>query len=459
MWSRALGRLGVWLIAALMFAAMAAWGEVASISPDDWQYRELDALAQAGLLQGHPKGPIGDWAGERLTRFEAASLALRAVEGVGAAYREQGEALVQVAQAEAAAEQPMPAGVSAVDLARVEKLIEEFRAELVTMGARVDDLETAIKDVQSRLGKAEADQKKHKLDGYFQVRYSDDDATDTSEFLVRRARFNIRGPVSDRVSYRIELQMDAKEKGGGPTSKTQLRTLNADYKLDKGYLRIGQAKVPWGYELLESVPDLWTGERCLFMDRLFPNQRDIGVMYAYQAAATKPEFDLGIYNGTGINASDNNKTKNVMARVNFPVRNGSVALSGYTGKNGADASQTDQDRYGASARFKWPGGAHFMAEFVTGRDLGSDIRGYYAQIGHPLAKTRPDLLFAKYDQYDEDTDASDNLFKRWSLGYWYELDPATRLTFVYEIRNPQDNFSELSKWDGNAYYLQLQVRY
>ena len=139
MWSRALGRLGVWLIASLMFAAMAAWGEVASISPDDWQYRELDALAQAGLLQGHPKGPIGDWAGERLTRFEAASLALRAVEGVGAAYREQGEALVQVAQAEAAAEQPMPAGVSAVDLARVEKLIEEFRAELVTMGARVHE--------------------------------------------------------------------------------------------------------------------------------------------------------------------------------------------------------------------------------------------------------------------------------------------------------------------------------
>jgi predicted heme/steroid binding protein len=446
------------------------------LGPSDWRYDSLDRLSQAGLLSGHPKGPLSSWA-TNLTRFEAASLTLRAVQAVGEAYEAQGRSFVRIAQATEGEILPPvdePEGVVQVEqtpsleaaqglttenLAVVQKLVEEFRTELVEMGARVEYVETGLKDVQSRLGKVEADQKKHKLDGYFQVRYSDDDATDTSEFLVRRARFNIRGPVSDRVSYRIELQMDAKEKGGGPTSKTQLRTLNADYKLDKGYLRIGQAKVPWGYELLESVPDLWTAERCLFMDRLFPNQRDIGVMYAYQAAATKPEFDFGIYNGTGINASDNNKTKNVMARVNFPVRNGSVALSGYTGKNGADASQTDQDRYGASARFKWPGGAHFMAEFVMGRDLGSDIRGYYAQIGHPLAKTRPDLLFAKYDQYDEDTDASDNLFKRWSLGYWYELDPATRLTFVYEIRNPQDNFSELSKWDGNAYYLQLQVKY
>jgi len=457
----ALGRLGVWLIAALVLRTVAASGDTASIQPDDWQYRELDALAQAGLVSGHPKGPIGEWAGERLTRYEAASLTLRAVEGIGNAYREQGEALQQIAQGDTLGEAPSatPVTVTGMDLARVEKLIEEFRAELVTMGARVDDLETAVKDVQSRLTKVEAEQKKHKLDGYLQVRYVDDEASDTSEFLVRRARFNIRGPVNDRISYRIELQMDAKEEGKGPTSKTQLRTLYADYKLDKGTLCIGQAKVPWGYELLESVPNLWTSERALFMDRLFPNQRDIGVMYAYQAGKDKPELDIGIYNGTGINASDNNKRKNVMARVDFPVPNGSVALSGYVGENGADEAATDQDRYGASARFKWPGGTEFVGEFVTGEDRGSDVRGWYGQVGHPICKAKPNMLFVKYDQYDENTDASDDLFKRWSLGYWWEPLTATRVGVVYEIRSPQDSFSELSKWDDTRGWVQLQVKY
>ncbi len=450
----------MWLVVVtVLVCAAAAWADDAAIGPGDWQYRELDALAREGLLAGHPKGPIGDWTGERLTRYEAASLTLRAVQGVGDAYREQGEALQRIAEPEAAGEPPPVTPVTALDLARIEKLIEEFRTELVTMGARVDDLETALKEVRSRLAKVEAEQRKHKLDGYFQVRYRDDDAAGKSEFLVRRARLNIRGPVSERVSYRIELQMDAREEGGGPTSKAQLRTLYADYALDQGRLRIGQAKVPWGYELLESTSSLWTGERALFMDRLFPNQRDIGVQYAHRASPSAPEVNVGIFNGTGINASDNNDRKNLMARVDFPVANGSVAISGYVGENGEGEAATDQDRYGASARFAWPGGGEFMGEFVAGKDRGSDVRGWYGQLGRSICKKNPDLLFVKYDQYDENTDASDDLFRRWSLGYWYQLDPATRLTLVHEVRQPQDAFSELSKWDGNATFLQLQVKY
>lgn len=456
-----LGQCGVtWLMLALMaLGAAAAWGEAASMGPDDWQYEELDALGQAGLLSGHPRGPIGEWTGGRLSRYEAAALTLRAVAGIAQAYEEQGAALHQIARAEPAEEPAAPTPVTHLDLARVEKLIAEFRAELVTMGVRVDDLESAMTDVQTRLAKVEAEQKKHKLDGYLQVRYYNDDASDRSEFLVRRARFNIRGPVSDRWSYRVEFQLDAKEDGRGPTSKTQLRTLYADYKANSRTLRIGQAKIPWGYELLEGVPKLWTSERALFMDRLFPNQRDIGVQYAYRTGPNRPQFDVGIFNGTGINASDNNKKKNLMARVDFPVPNGSVALSGYVGKRGEGEEATDQDRFGLSARFSWPGGTEFMAEAVRGEDRGADVAGWYAQLGHPISRRAPNLLFVKYDQYDEDTDASDDLFKRWSFGYWHQLDPATRLTLVHESRDPDDGFSELSKWQDSRTYLQLQLKY
>jgi hypothetical protein len=328
------------------------------------------------------------------------------------------------------------------------------------MGVRVDDLESAVEDVQTRLGKVEADQKKHRIDGYAQVRYEADNAPDgRTEFMVRRTRVNLRGPVSDRWSYRVEFQLDAKESGKARGSKVQLRTFYADCKLKNGMLRVGQAKIPWGYELLESVPVLWTSERALFMDRLFPNQRDIGVQAFFRKSPDSPQLDIGVFNGTGINANDNNDRKNVMARINVPVPNGSVALSGYVGENGEGVAATDQNRFGVSARLKWPGGAEFMGEAVSGEDRGADVRGWYAQIGHPVCKKRPDLLFAKYDQYDENTDVADDAFRRWSLGYWWEPEPPIRLGLVCEIRDPDESFSEFSKWDDTRAWMQLQIKY
>jgi len=150
------------------------------------------------------------------------------------------------------------------------------------------------------------------------------------------------------------------------------------------------------------------------------------------------------------------------------VRNGTVALSTYCGTNGEGAAGTRQDRDGVSARFKWPCGTEFLGEFVDGKDKltdkngvvrGVDVRGYYAQLGHPLTGKVPNLLFAKYDRFDESLDASGDLFKRWSVGYWYDIDKGTRMTFVWESRDVESGFSERSKWDGNAYYFQAQVKF
>ncbi len=91
-----------------------------------------------------------------------------------------------------------------------------------------------------------------------------------------------------------------------------------------------------------------------------------------------------------------------------------------------------------------------MAEGVTGKDRGEDVSGWYGQVGHPLLPNTPkhcNLLFAKYDTYDENRDVPNDLFHRWSLGYWYELDPCTRVYLgvammhdgaeVHRLRNVQ----------------------
>jgi len=461
--------------AVALSCACFAWAGTQVIGPSDWQYQQLDALSRAGLLVGHPKGPLADWA-EQLTRYEAASLTLRAAEGLGKAYQAQGQALQRIAKAEPAAETALaegeqaaagaapaeaaPAGATMEDVARVEKLIEEFRTELVTMGARVDDLATAMKDVQTRLAKVEAERKQHQIDGYLQLRFQDDKATlGQRDFLVRTARVNVRGPVSDKVTYRLEMQFDSKETGMGPGSRAQLRTATIDYLTSPiSRIRMGQMTLPWGYELEVSTPALWSGERAFFMDRLFPDQRDLGLEFNYQRSPRAPKFDVGSFNGTGIDQTDNNHGQNLLGRVNFPLKNGSVALSTYTGTNGAGTARVRQDRDAVSAKYQ-SGDTQFMGEWVTGNDRGKDIRGWYGQVGHPITKKKTNLLFAKYDTFDENRSASDDLFKRWSLGYWYQLDKATRLTFAFERRDVDKKFSDFTKWNGNAGWVQLQVEF
>ena len=481
------------LLAVLWTGVAWAGTQAQTLGPSDWQYKGLDSLSRAGLLNGHPKGPMADWAGERLSRFEAASLTLRAVEGLGKAYQQQGQALEQMARGESggetttqlrqqaaeatgrevagaspcpttagelAAAPSSPAGATMDDVARVEKLIEEFRTELVTMGARVDDLATAIKGVQTRLAKVEAERKQHQIDGYMQLRFQDDKATSGQrDFMVRTARVNVRGPVSDKVSYRIEMQFDSKETGMGPGSRAQLRTATIDYLANPvTRVRVGQMTLPWGYELEYPTPQLWSGERAFFMDRLFPDQRDLGLDVNYQRSPKAPKFDVGSFNGTGIDVTDNNHNQNFMGRVDVPFKNGSVALSGYTGTSGEGAARIRQDRDGIGAKYQYCD-TQFMGEWVTGDDRGKEIRGWYAQVGHPVTNKASNLLFAKYDTYDENRAVGNDLFKRWSLGYWYQLDKATRLTFAYERRDVDKKFSDFGKWNGNAGWVQLQVEY
>ena len=216
--------------------------------------------------------------------------------------------------------------------------------------------------------------------------------------------------------------------------------------------------LPWGYELEVSTPDLWTGDRAFYMDRLFPDQRDHGVFAEVRPSLNAPLLDFGLFNGVGINTLDNNEQLNWLARAKWNVPYGTAALSAYTGTNGADPGRTDQNRYGVGTNLAF-GPAQFTGEYVTGKDKGKDVNGWYAQLGYPLLADRKNLLFAKYDTYNENRDAANNLFKRWSLGYWYEFDKYMRLTFVWELRDVERSFSEYTKWNGNAEFMQLEVRF
>jgi hypothetical protein len=440
------------VLIALGAAAHAGLAPLAQVPTDHWAYAALDELCQQGLVAGYPAGPF---AGPRpATRQELASAVARSVQGVATLVSGQGTELAQLAQAGATAAPPR--NLRAEDLARVEKLIAEFRSELVAMGLRVDDIADALGNLQDRLTAVEQESARHRIDGYLQLRYTNDDSSiGHDEFGLRRARIHLQGPLAERTSYRIELQADSALEDDGPGSRVQLLAAYVDYRLGAVRLRFGQASLPFGIEADMSTTELLAGERSAIVDSLFPSQRDLGIFARYQRDPKAPAFDLAVVNGTGINEHDDNRRKNIVARATVPVGPGSVAVSWYEGRRGEGVSATDQDRFGVGGKVD-VGRAGVMGEYIRAREFGERIDGWYAQAAYRLPSA-PGTVFAKYDTFDEDLTLPDNSFRRTTVGYAHDLDPRTRLSFVYEMRRRD----AAASWHfpGNVGFMQVQIKY
>jgi len=467
--------LSIVAISLLLFCGAVSYASTAEpITPEHWAYKAIDNWAQRGLIADYPAGPFSGPA--KLTRFEAASLILRALEGIGREYERQGVEIAQLANPSFATEKPPTdaeakteaaalekaeaaaktvergAGISPEDFALLEKMVAEFRTELAEMGTKVDKLETLLASTRQRLEVVESNLRQHQISGYIQFRFTDDKAKANNTFFIRRARLSVGGPISPKVSYKIQLQL---EKNNG--SQVAIRDAYIDMVTGKeSRLRAGQAALPIGYELTEPDPDRLDPERAFMMDRLFPDQRDIGVQWRWQKKATAPGFDLAVVNGNGINTTDENDRKDFIAAINAPLPFGSATLAIYHGRSGVGDDSVAKDRLVAGLDIGKKK-TELRGEYISGKDRGEDVRGWYARLSQRMTKCG--TPFVKYDTFDENRDRSDDLFSRWTLGWVEQLDKNVRLTLAWEKRSLGRNFSELSDYKGNLAMLQLQVKF
>ncbi len=438
--------------------------EKPGISRQHWAYTALDGWSRRGLLAGYPAGPLTG--PETFTRFEAAALTLRAAEGIGRQYQSQGEMIAQLAapqpSATTPAQQPGPSeeevkavervpGVYPEDFAMLEKMVAEFRSELADIGTRVKELESVLASTRERLQKVEGEIRRHQVSGYLQFRFTDDKAATASNFLIRRARVNVAGPISPKASYKLQFQLD---KGTGKT--VAMRDAYIDLATGKtSRLRAGQAKLLIGYELPESSSDRLEPERALVIDKLFPDQRDIGLQWQY-ICPKGSVVDLALVNGTGLNATDTNDRKDFVFSVHKPFAWGSASFAVYDGRTGRGASAEEKDRLAAGLEIGKKK-TRLRGEYITGRDLGKDVKGWYARLSQQMTKSG--ALYVKYDTFDENTDLSNDLFRRWWAGWAEDLDPRMRLTLGWETRRLGRDFSQFADFRGSAATMQLQAKF
>lgn len=239
--------------------------------------------------------------------------------------------------------------------------------------AKADD-KTTEKSEAAKPDKSKAWYEKINLRGYAQFRYNsllfaeDDSASpqhagdgsigSDQEFLIRRARLILYGDVSENLY--LYFQPDFASTPDGSTNAvlfTQIRDWYGDvyFTKDKVHrLRVGQSKIPYGWENMQSSQNRLPLDRNDAFNSAARNERDLGVFYYWtptwaqdifkyisdnnlKGSGNYGIFGFGAYNGQGGSFRELNDELHVISRLTWPtyLPNGQLTefgIQGFTGR-------------------------------------------------------------------------------------------------------------------------------
>lgn len=187
------------------------------------------------------------------------------------------------------------------------------------------------------------------LYGYVQSWYQTDLSTNHGDFLIRYARLGVKGRVNEFAGYKLFVDFTRlgrlKTKTAvinGTSVVTSAEATFSNYLLDADvYLSpvknfkidLGQFKVPFGTDNLRSAASIDFINRPLITN-VSPGLRDIGVLTSYNLKDYAPlEISAGLFNGTGQNKPENDRTTNFAARAaTSPIKGLGISANYYGGK-------------------------------------------------------------------------------------------------------------------------------
>ncbi len=214
------------------------------------------------------------------------------------------------------------------------------------------------------------------LRGYMQVRYNrllesnpllkcdqcDKSWGDNGGFFIRRARLIFSGQINERVY--LYFQPDFVSSASSTANQfAQVRDAYMDLGLtsDNTYrLRIGQSKVPFGFENMQSSQNRLPLDRNDALNSAVSNERDLGVNFYWAPKTVRKLFSslvsdglkgsgdygvfgLGVYNGQTANKPEANNNLHTVMRLSYPFSIGNQIIeAGIQGFRGKYVLGTDQ---------------------------------------------------------------------------------------------------------------------
>jgi hypothetical protein len=329
-------------------------------------------------------------------------------------------------------------------------------------------------------------------------------------FFMRRMRVILYGQISPRAYVYIQPDFASSASSTG-LHFGQIRDAYFDLGLDKDNeirVRIGQSKVPFGFENMQSSQNRLPLDRADALNSAVTNERDLGVMFYWAPKETRKLFSslvrdglkgsgdygvlgLGIYNGQTANRPEANENRHAVARLSYPfeIKNQIVELGiqGYKGLYTFSSSQlssgvkiNDDKTYAddrvAASLIVYPKPFGIQAEYNIGRgpefDNATDsistqsLRGGYATVSYKLDyKDQTFIPFVRYQKYDggkkHELDARSYNVEETEVGI--EWQPAKQFELVVMYTMSERRYEDFVKQDniqkGNLMRIQAQINF
>ncbi|MFN3444583.1 MAG: porin [Bacteroidia bacterium] len=360
--------------------------------------------------------------------------------------------------------------------------------------------------------------------GYSQVRYNrlletnsklkneqgDKSWGENGGFFIRRMRIIFSGQVNERVYFYVQPDFASSASSTG-LHFGQLRDAYFDVGIDSKNeyrVRIGQSKVPFGFENMQSSQNRLPLDRHDALNSAVANERDLGVFF-YWAPSTVRKlysslvndglkgsgdygvFGVGAYNGQTANKPEQNNDPHVVARLTYPfkIKNQIVemGLQGYTGnyvvtsdqltagvKINANKSYLDQRVAASFILYPKPFG--IQAEYNIGKgpeyNKNTDsievrnLRGGYITASYKKDFGNQTIIpFSRYHYYQggkkHETDARSYEVNELEIGVEWQPNKNFELVAMYTISERRFEDHKLSNnfQTGNLLRLQAQLNF
>lgn len=315
-----------------------------------------------------------------------------------------------------------------------------------------------------------------KFSGYIRSWFQSNFSTNQGEFLIREARFSAKGNVNEYAGYKF--QVDFARLGNFQTSSDTINGKNVLTKASANFSEIlldaeaiitpmenlsfslGQSKVPFSTDNIRAGSDIDFSNRPL-LTNISPGMYDIGFIGSYSIKEFFPvEFKAGLFNGTGNNKSEDDKTTNFSLRTYIqPIEMLGFSANYYGGKmTGAKVNIMD---FGSDIKID--------KLFISG-EYGqrlSNLKNKKTTSNSYFIYTTYDFNFGdsfishvmpalRYENYDANTSLSKDEVSRITTGVAFQFAKVkyAQLRINYELFNYRDGRSNPDKL-----ILELQTRF
>jgi len=327
-------------------------------------------------------------------------------------------------------------------------------------------------------------------------------------FFIRRMRIIFFGQIHPRVYFYVQPDF-----ASAPSSTTlhfgQLRDAYFDVGIDKKNqfrLRLGQSKVPFGFENMQSSQNRLPLDRNDALNSAVSNERDLGVFFYWAPEKTRKLFSslvndglkgsgdygvfaFGAYNGQTANRPEVNNNSHIVSRITYPVqiKNQIVetGLQAYKGKftllstsNGvkyANDKLYDDERIGGTFVL-YPKPFGILAEYNVGRgpefDKFSDsittqsLSGGFITASYKMNFKEQTLIpFVRYQAYKggkkHELDARSYRVEELEFGTEWQMGKHFELVVMYTMSSRRfEDYSKPNNYQrGNLLRIQAQMNF